>query len=256
MGRQFKAYIGIDYSGASKPVKRLPGLQLFKASQNLEPQLIRTSAGQGWNWSRKEIAYWCLETLKNETPIIIGIDHVFSFPSTYMHRYQISSWNHFLDDFHRHWPTDQDHVTVESCREGNKRSGSPHEFRLTEDWTSGAKSFFRFNLQGTVAYSSHAGTPWLRFLRRHTDLKAKIHFWPFDGLEIPSGKSVIAEVYSALFKRRFRSGFEKDAHDAYSIAKWLQAMDIRGVLDVYFKPPLTTGEKKKANLEGWILGVY
>lgn len=251
----FNSYIGIDYSGAGSAVKRLNGLKLFKSSQNSEPQLIISPFGSGRNWNRKEIAQWCLEELKSETPIIIGIDHAFSFPLSYMKRYRIHSWDHFLDDFFNHWPTDKDEVTVESLRRGNKRSGDSKEFRLSEDWTTSAKSVFRFDVQGAVAKSSHAGIPWLKFLRRHPDLTDKIHFWPFDEFEIPPGKSVIAEVYPAMFKKRFYSDFENDAHDAYCIAKWLQTMDANGFLSRYFKPPLTETDKNRAKLEGWILGV-
>ena len=255
MSQQFKIHIGIDYSGAGTPLNRLGGLQLFKASHNSEPQLIRTSSGHGWKWNRKEIAHWCLEALKGDAPIIIGIDHAFSFPITYMKRYQINSWDHFLDDFYNHWPTDKDDVTAESFRKRNKRSGDAREFRLAEDWTPSAKSVFRFDIQGAVAKSSHAGIPWLRFLRRHSDLRGKIHFWPFDGFDIPSGKSVVAEVYPAIFKKRFHSEFENDAHDAYCIAKWMQTMDANGFLSRYFNPPLAGADKDRAKLEGWILGV-
>ncbi|CAA7624209.1 hypothetical protein [Magnetospirillum sp. SS-4] len=40
---------------------------------------------------------------------------------------------------------------------------------------------------------THAGLPWLLFLRR--TLVTKIHFWPFDGWAVPLGRSVVAEVY-------------------------------------------------------------
>jgi hypothetical protein len=42
----------------------------------------------------------------------IGIDHGFSFPMSYMEKYQIESWDQFLDDFQQHWPTDEDEITV------------------------------------------------------------------------------------------------------------------------------------------------
>jgi hypothetical protein len=37
---------------------------------------------------------------------------------------------------------------------------------------------------------------------------------------------------------------------------WLQEADRRGTLDRYFAPPLTLPERKQAELEGWILGVW
>ena len=125
------------------------------------PVKIKTDAGSNWNWNRKEIAHWCLEQLKNNHSIIIGIDHAFSFPDSYMKRYDISSWNHFLDDFQTHWPTDKDSATVESLRKNNERTGMSDEFRLTEKWTPSSKSVFQFDMTGQVAKSSHAGIPWL-----------------------------------------------------------------------------------------------
>ena len=255
--RMFENYIGIDYSGEGTPLKRNKALQVFLSSGDGELIKIRTDAGSNWNWNRKEIAHWCLDQLKNNAPIIIGIDHAFSFPFSYMERNKITSWDHFLEDFQIHWPTDRDNNTVESLRKNNERTGKTDEYRLAENWTPSAKSVFQFGMQGQVAMSSHAGIPWLRFLRTHPDLSVKVYFWPFDGFCIPRRISVIAEVYPAIFRRRFPRIYKSsDEHDAYCIARWLQEMDSRGVLSQYFNPPLIKKEKDQAKLEGWILGVY
>jgi len=253
----FENYIGIDYSGAGTPEKRNKALQIFMTSGDAEPAKERTDDRSSWNWNRKEIAHWCLEQLKNTNQTIIGIDHAFSFPVSYMERYDISNWNHFLDDFYTRWPTDKNNTTVESLRENNERTGKSDEFRLTENWTPSAKSVFQFDMTGQVAKSSHAGIPWLRFLRNHPDLSGKVHFWPFDGFAIPRRMSVIAEVYPAIFRRRFPKTYKSgDEHDAYSITRWFQKMDHRGILSQYFNPPLTKDEMDQAKLEGWILGIY
>jgi len=90
-----------------------------------------------------------------------------------------------------------------------------------------------------------------------TPNKGLCRLWPFDGFDVPEGKSVIAEVYPALYKRRFpEDDRSSDEHDAWSIAAWLQEADRRGTLDRYFQPPLTLPERKQAELEGWILGVW
>jgi hypothetical protein len=47
--------------------------------------------------------------------------------------------------------------------------------RLTEERAGGAKSVFHFDVQGSVAKSTHAGIPWLRFIRERLG-----DFWPFD----------------------------------------------------------------------------
>lgn len=51
---------------------------------------------------------------------------------------------------------------------------------------------FQFDVQGQVANSTHAGIPWLRYIREQC--RERVHFWPFDGWEIPAGHSVLAEV--------------------------------------------------------------
>jgi hypothetical protein len=50
---------------------------------------------------------------------------------------------------------------------------------VTELRARTAKSVFHFDVQGSVAKSTHAGIPWLRYIRQHA--KAPVHFWPFDG---------------------------------------------------------------------------
>src|ERR1700760_1871326 len=57
--------------------------------------------------------------------------------------------------------------------------------------------------KGSVAKSTHAGIPWLQFIRQR--LGARVHFWPFDGWEVPAGRSVIVEVYPRLWSRSIES---------------------------------------------------
>ncbi len=109
-------------------------------------------------------------------------------------------------------------------------------------------------MQGQVAKSTHAGIPWLRFIRQR--LGDRVHFWPFDGWNVPAGRSAIAEVYPALWSRDFpREGRTGDQHDAYSIAAWLSRADQDGSLAVFLNPSLTKPERTTAQVEGWILGV-
>lgn len=87
-------------------------------------------------------------------------------------------------------------------------------------------------------------------------VQAPIHFWPFDGWDIPDGKSVVAEVYPALWMRRVeRDGRDGDEHAAYAAAAWLQRADRNGSLGTCWSPPLTPEERLVADVEGWILGV-
>ena len=258
---RFSRYVGIDYSGAKAPDDRLSGLQLFEAEQGGEAVRIHPPESQpkrASRWSRRALFDWLSGQLKHGPPMIVGIDHGFSFPRSYFQRYGLRSWNAFLNDFVAHWPTDQEGITVESVRKRQTgrsiRTGEPSELRLTEKWTTSAKSVFQFDVQGQVAKSTHAGLPWLRRLR--ATCRPHVHFWPFDGWEIPENKSVIAEIFPSLFRKRYaRDGRTVDQQDAYSVSRWLAEMDARGELSRFLSPPLSRTEKNIALLEGWVLGV-
>ena len=253
---RFARYIGIDYSGAQTPESRLKALQVYEATQDGEPVKVSTQSEGAKNWSRLEIAQYCRRVLESGETVIIGIDHGFSFPLSYMQRYGISSWDQFLDDFMRHWPTADPHTYVDFVRDDNPRTGDSSELRLCEQWTATAKSVFLFDVQGSVAKSTHAGLPWLLWLREMQGGRSRVHFWPFDGFGVPEGKPVIVEAYPALYKRRFpKDDRTSDEHDAWSVAAWLQETDRRDTLEQYFEPSLTLPERKRVELEGWILGV-
>jgi hypothetical protein len=126
---------------------------------------------------------------------------------------------------------------------------------LIEIRAGAAKSVFHFDVPGSVAKSTHAGLPWLRYLR--LNLRTWIHFWPFDGWDIPAGRSVVAEVYPVLWSRSFsREGrTAADQHDAFSVVAWIRRADLDGTLSEFFKPSLTPSEHAIAQIEGWILGI-
>ena len=200
---RFTRHIGIDYSGAQTPESRLRALQVYEAPNGNAPIKVNTPAEGAKNWTRLEVAQFCAAAIETGEPVIIGIDHAFSFPMTYMHRFGIETWDQFLDDFMRAWPTADPHTYVDSVRDGNPRNGEATELRLCDQWTSGAKSVFQFDVQGQVATSTHAGLPWLLWLRMMFESKSRIYFWPFDGFDVPEGKSVVAEMYPSLFRRRY-----------------------------------------------------
>jgi hypothetical protein len=48
------------------------------------------------------------ERLSEVPPTLAGIDHGFSFPIQYLEKYDLPhDWSAFLDDFQKHWPTDE-----------------------------------------------------------------------------------------------------------------------------------------------------
>ncbi len=256
----FTRFIGIDYSGAETPRSALKGLRVYLAEGRGQPVEVLPPPLAGKYWSRRGIAEWLVERLAEDVPTLTGIDHGFSFPLRYFKEHGLPlDWPCFLDDFRRHWPTDEDHTYVDFVRDGvagdgARRMGNTRWRRLTDQRAGGAKSVFHFDVPGQVAKSTHAGIPWLHFIHQRSG--EHVHFWPFDGWDVLARRSVIAEVYPALwshgFARQDRTG---DQHDAFSIAAWLSRADHDGSLAAVLKPGLSPLERTIAQVEGWILGV-
>jgi len=182
------------------------------------PREVAPPPSPRWYWTRKAIAHWLVERLSELPAMLVGIDHGFSFPLRYFEKYGLRhDWTTFLDDFQKHWPTDEDNTCVDFVREGEcgngaARCGNSRWRRITEVRV-GAKSVFHFDVPGSVAKSTHAGIPWLRLIRLRTG--NRVHFWPFDGWNVPPGKSAIVEVYPALWShsipRDSRDSHQQDA---------------------------------------------
>ncbi|MGC9458159.1 MAG: hypothetical protein ACP5DC_11645 [Halothiobacillaceae bacterium] len=257
----FQRYIGIDYSGAQTPATSLKGLRVFEAEADGEspPVEIHPPPSPRKYWTRRGLAHWLAARFAEDVPTLVGIDHGFSFPLRYFEAHWLEpDWSIFLDDFCAHWPTDSENVYVDFVRDGlvgnaEARSGAPRWRRLTEERV-GAKSVFHFDVPGSVAKSTHAGLPWLRYLRHAVG--DQLHFWPFDGWAIPAGKSAVVEIYPALWSKNYpRAGRTPDQHDAWVAAHWLREVDRDGQLDSFLQPVMLPGEYPVAQLEGWILGV-
>ena len=256
----FVRYIGIDYSGAETPTASLKGLRVYLAEGDAAPIEVRPPPSLKKNLTRRGIAEWLVDRLSEDSPTLVGIDHGFSFPRRYFEVHGLDhDWAAFLDDFQRHWPTDEDHTYVDFVRDGAAgnsaaRMGNTRWRRLTEERAGRAKSVFQFDVKGSVAKSTHAGIPWLRFIRQR--LGQRVHFWPFNGWDILGGRSAIAEVYPALWSRSFANeGRTGDQHDAYCIDAWLSRADRNSSLAALLKPDLTPNDREVAQVEGWILGV-
>ena len=255
----FDRYLGIDYSGAATPATSLKGLRVYSATAVRQPAEISPPPGARKYWNRRGLAEWLTAELREGPPTLVGIDHAFSFPLRYFERHcLLPDWPLFLDDFQCHWPTDADEMTVEFIRRGlhghgSARTGDARWRRLTE-LRSRAKSVFHFDVQGSVAKSTHSGLPWLRRLRHQ--LGPRVHFWPFDGWTPPPGCSVLAEVYPSLWSKGLpNEDRTPDQHDAFSVAHWMRQTDAVDALGNYFRPQLSAAERDQAMLEGWILGI-
>lgn len=259
-GVTFDRYVGIDYSGAKTPTSSLKGLRVYMVDHTVLPVEVQPPPSPRTYWTRRGIAQWLVERFSEQRATLVGIDHGFSFPLRYFETHHLpTDWPAFLDDFQRHWPSDEDNTYVDFIRDGVRgngaaRSGNPRWRRLTEERAGAAKSVFHFDVQGSVAKSTHAGLPWLRHLREQVG--GRVHFWPFDGWDIPAGRSVVAEVYPSLWSRSFaREGRTADQHDAYAIAAWMRRADLDGSLAGFLDPSLAPAEHTVAQIEGWILGI-
>lgn len=264
---KFSRYVGIDYSGGKTSTTPREGLQVYVAKKGEKPE--REPPKESPDWTRKAIAEWLVDTLTEKTPTLVGIDHAFSFPIRYFEKYEIEhKWSIFLDDFHQHWPTEKDGVSVEFVRKGKAgkgrdRSGESGWLRLTEKCTRETglgqpKSVFLFTVPGQVAYATHAGIPWLLRIRQDLKRRRAVHFWPFDGWRIPPKRSAIVEVYPALWNDQFTQecrNLNEHQRDAYSVAAWMSESDRSGRLAGFLKPELNPEQRKKAKVGGWILGV-
>ena len=266
----FECFIGIGYSGAQTPLTRLKGLQVYAAQAGVRgvQRWSCRSSGSGSesvNWNRREVAERLRDEVLKGNRFLAGMDHGFSFPVAHFGRHRLDAWPAFLSNFVAHWPTHQDRVGVDAVRRRvmHQRNGSwmsasqgaeVDALRLTERWTVSARSVFLFDVQGITAKAAHAGIPWLKWLR--DEVGDRLHFWPFDGWQVPADKSVIVEVHPSLFRRRYpREQREANEHDAYATARWMADMAARGALAACFEPPLTPMERDVAELEGWMLGV-
>src|SRR6266545_6765704 len=250
---QFERYIGIDYSGAKTPTSSLTGLRVYAADRSLPPKESPPPPSPRKYWTRRGIAEWLCDQFHEKKPALVGIDHGFSFPLNYFEAHGLSrDWSAFLDDFQHHWPTDEDNTYVDfvrdgSCGNGAARSGDARWRRLTEKRVRSAKSVFHFGVHGEVAKSTHAGLPWLRYLRAQS--LGRVHFWPFDGWDAPPGCSVVAEIYPSLWNRSFpRETRNPHQQDAFAAAAWMRQTDLDDSLPKFFMPPLEAHERALAEV--------
>lgn len=254
----FCRYVGIDYSGAEIPNASLKGLRVYLAEADAPASEVLPPPGSRKYWTRKGLAEWLALRLTEDIPTLVGIDHGFSFPILYFEAHRIPpNWDAFLEDFRQHWPTDLDHMYVDFIRvghlgNGRARQGEARWRRLCETRCR-AKSVFHFDVPGSVAKSTHAGLPWLLYLRRRCPAT---HFWPFDGWVPARGASVVGEAYPSLWRHAYPlENRTSDQHDAYTIATALQQADRTGALAALLSPRLVVQEAATAQVEGWIFGV-
>ncbi|MBW7456979.1 hypothetical protein ACFOLF_23475 [Paenibacillus sepulcri] len=260
----FEHYVGIDYSGKASPRHKHTSIQIFEALAGGEPQRARHNR----SWSRQSCYAYLADSLRAQQEgkrgaMIVGMDHGLSFPLSYFrderpHKPALPDWMAFLRHFDEHWGEARE-KPVSAIASPTLPYPNPTELRVTEKYTSSAKSVLHLNpTLISVAFSTHAGLPWIYDLRR--EFADILHVWPYDGLKPPPHKSVIAEVYPSLLHNRYSYPGElakRDERDAYAIALWLQEQDRSGGLGHYMSLSTLTPQQTAeiVPLEGWILGV-
>jgi hypothetical protein len=260
----YEVFIGINYSGQATSTTPLDDLQVYAVRVGAPRCEPWGCPGGEPGWSRAGVAQLLLTLAERRVRFVAGISHAFSLPVAYYKRHDLRDWPALLDDFTSHWPTHDEGVEVDALRarlagpepagEGAPRVGKSGEYRLTERWTSSAKSVFDFSGAALQARATHAGLPWLRHLREQGG--ATLHVWPFDGWHPAPNKALLAEVYPAMLRNRYARGDRSAPQQhAYAVARWLADMDGRGALASYLTPPLNPVERGVAEREGWILGV-
>lgn len=260
----FHRYLGIHYAGAETPDSGLKNLRVYGATPGTPPQEVLPPAGPKKYWCRRDLAHWLAKTLETDTPTLVGIDHALSFPIRYFEVHRLPpDWKVFLEDFHRHWPTDAPHTYVDFIVHGDKgqgseRTGSPRWMRLTDRRCKAARSVFQFDGVGKVAAATHAGLPWILFLKRQ--LGERLHVWPFEGWDIPAGKSALLEVRPAMWRHLGPAAGQMGTatpgqREACVIAQWLKDADASEELSDALRPALSPSEMRVAGVEGWILDV-
>ncbi len=113
-------YNGIDYSGAETPRSSLPvaeGDRLpieVRRRRRLESIGPGAASRSGWSssWASPR-RLWSAST--TASPSRSGISRV---------NHLKQDWPAFLDDFRRHWPTDDDHTYVDFVRDGIAGDGA------------------------------------------------------------------------------------------------------------------------------------
>jgi hypothetical protein len=121
----FARHIGIDYSGAQTPTASLSGLRVYLAESDAPPVEVLPPPSPRKYWTRRGIAEWLVALLAEDVPSLVGIDHGFSFPLRYFETHGLlPDWPAFLDDFQRHWPTDEDNTYVDFVPDGSAGHGA------------------------------------------------------------------------------------------------------------------------------------
>ena len=169
----FARTIGIDYSGAETPTASLKGLRVYLAegdappvevppppspAQILDAQGHRRMAG---GTARRG----CADAGRHRPRLFVPAALFRGARAVARLAGASSTISSAIGRPTRITPMSISSATA-SVGNGAARMGNARWRRLTEERAGGAKSVFHFDVQGSVAKSTHAGIPWLRFIRQ------------------------------------------------------------------------------------------
>jgi len=211
MSLKFDRFIGIDWSGAKDPRRRLQVAQCFPGTK--VPQI------QGSNgWQRKEVLDWLIHLNKTGERIIAGFDFAFAYPYCDKESYfpshpqspknVVALWGkidticHDSHDFYGGpFYKTSDAIFVDYLHYP-KRKGKRYEGRLRKTDASCKKikgcnpaSVFLCLGAQSVGIASISGMRLLHYI--NSELKHNFLVWPFFSLD--NSRSVIVEIFPRLF---------------------------------------------------------
>ena len=169
----FARIIGIDYSGAETPTASLKGLRVYLAegdappvevlpppspTQILDPQGHRRMAGG-------TAGRGCADAGRHRPRLFVSAA---LFRDAWPAARLAAPSSTISSATGRPTRITSMSISCATASRGNgaARMGNARWRRLTEERAGGAKSVFHFDVQGSVAKSTHAGIPWLRFIRQ------------------------------------------------------------------------------------------
>ncbi|TCP58171.1 hypothetical protein EV586_102623 [Tumebacillus sp. BK434] len=268
----FDRYAFADYSGSSS--LRLQKKHIVLAVSGAEPE----------HFTREELYLRVCDLLAEATAagerVVLGFDHSYSFPQGFFEKVTGSSpvsWDEVTalltgaEADGRGWAAringlfqTRHGVAVGGPFWGpnfqlqSKRPPFPYaalgmsERRLVEERCRKMKPIYQVGGAGSVGLQAICGIAYLTRLRRFCrEQGIPLFAWPFDGWVLPETGHVLVEMYPTLFNH----GERGDTEDALACTRWLQREDEAGRLGGYFDPRLTGEERRRAELEGWVLGV-
>ena len=220
------------------------------------PRPLRT----GKYWSRRGIAEWLVDRLAEDVPTLVGIDHGFSFPLAYFEMHGLTTdWPVFLDDFQRHWPTDDDNLRRLQCARAS-RATAPHA-RATRAGAGSARSapegpgrcftstrrdqWPRPPTQGCLGCASSGRNSAIRSVSGRST----------DGMFGQVGRRSPRSIRHCGTRTSPERRAPGTSRTRLSIAAFLSRADADGGLVRLLAPDLTPEERTLAGVEGWILGV-